>query len=424
MKPDSVVKSSSALHTGTQAASVYEANIELLYQISRLFLTEQYTAETLHSFAQRLHKALLAAPYEKYANLLCLRELIDLLKVDTRVKLVLPLNFDEVSCLILRDRFGFSCFETAAILGTSEGSVRTRLERARARAFNEAHHSTLEKSAAGNSTHLCIRTREVVEDWNVSTAPLGQFTPPQTLVRAVGDCHRCDDVLNHRLASLAYFRERPIHTIPPDLIKFPVAPLFVKEGKKVYFNWGASPWYIKALFEGVLATSLVLGIVLSIPRIKTIYEFWLEKRFDLYSIAELASNLGSRTDASEESQTGPGPAHVEKPANAPAEGSTPLAANTAARPLADHKSPATSAASGSAPAQQVPVPTDSQAATTNESSKPRSFSKKIARLFARLTGRSLGDHDRAKSADAASELKSLFENSNASHFLGMNRVGQ
>ena len=61
-------------------------------------------------------------------------------------------------------------------------------------------------------------------------------------------------------------------------------------------NWNAAPWYLKALFEGLLATTLVVGVVLSIPRVKALYEFWLERRIDLYSVAEMASGLSGHSD--------------------------------------------------------------------------------------------------------------------------------
>ncbi|MBI3555185.1 MAG: hypothetical protein HY074_02835 [Deltaproteobacteria bacterium] len=287
-------------------ALVYEANAELIFQSIRYFLPEAVTAETIEAVAQEIFSDIPNSGYQKYARLLCLKSVYRHVLAHPRAKVprdFSPPNIDSTSeptlaqafCLLLRDRFELSCFELAAIVDASEGSVRTRLERTRARLYPES--AAARTGNAPGSSHVCIKTRELIEDWNITSARLGQFTVPGSLSRAVGDCPRCEVSLKQRLTSLEHLREIHLHPLPEPLAAFPVSPLFVKEGKRMLLNWSAAPWYVKALFEGLLATTLVLGIVLSIPRIKGIYEFWLERRLDLYSIAELAAGLsGSRSE--------------------------------------------------------------------------------------------------------------------------------
>ena len=274
------------------AAVVYEANAALIYDTASWFLPHTAVNELVQEIAQELMTAIPLSGYTRYVNLVCLRTLFAHLQ--KAGKSPIDLELDPAFCLFLRERYNFSCKEIAAIVGVSEGSIRTRLERARARAFAKPIEETLTKS---NEPHACIRARELIEDWNLTGAQLGERSVPAAVGRAVSACAKCDQALRQRLASITYFRDLPTVEITETLKKFPLTPLFVKEGKRFMLNWSAAPWYVKALFEGMLATTLVLGIVLSIPRIKSLYEFWLERRLDLYSVAELAAGLSTQYDA-------------------------------------------------------------------------------------------------------------------------------
>lgn len=310
------------------SSAVYESNAPLIFDIASWFLPQSLVNDTILEIAHDLSTEVPSSGYQRYANLIALK--ITFLRVKERAKPPIDLGYDEAFCLFLRERYGFSCKEIGAIVGTSEGSIRTRLERARAKAFpkplskssaretasalaavssdflaespsraSAAPDSGASLSVAGSNPtqHLCIRAREQIEDWNSTGARLGHFTAPPSAERAVGPCAKCDQVHRQRIAAHAYFQELPRMEMAEDLKKFPVSPLFVKEGKRLMFNWASAPWYVKALFEGLLATTLVLGVVLSIPRIKGLYEFWLERRLDLYSVAELAAGLGSANES-------------------------------------------------------------------------------------------------------------------------------
>ncbi|MBI3542519.1 MAG: hypothetical protein HY075_04515 [Deltaproteobacteria bacterium] len=268
-----------ASNAATEPSRAYEESAELLYSALRFFLPEDATCQTLEAVAGELVVELPRTGYQKYAKLLCLKLALARLATNPIAK---PL----------------SSFEIGAVVAASEGSVRTRLERARGRLFPSPVPETGTTPPA--ASHLCIRTRELVEDWDINNPRLGQFTVPPAVSRAVGGCARCEQILQQRLASLGYFHELQHTTLPERLKAFPVTPLFIKEGRRMLLNWSVAPWYVKALFEGLLATTLVLGVVLSIPRIKSIYEFWLERRLDLYSIAELAAGIG-RSDSTSES---------------------------------------------------------------------------------------------------------------------------
>lgn len=290
----------------TTASFVYEANAEMLYAILRHFLPEPSAMAALENIARQLYLLVPKLGYQRYASLLCLKLAFEELRQNPRAKVSRelthgesleesehhaspPLDLPEAFCLLLRDRFEVSCADLATLASTSEGAIRTRVQRARTRLFEQP-----QSNHRGTSSHVCIRTREQVEDWNPTgtSLRLGQFTVPSQLARSVGDCGRCGAMLQERMASIAHFHELRDYALPEKFKTFPVSPLLIKEGKKVLLNWAAAPWYVKAIFEGLLTTTLVLGIVLSIPRIKNMYEFWLERRFDLYSIAELAAGLG------------------------------------------------------------------------------------------------------------------------------------
>lgn len=270
------------------ASVVYESNARLIFDILSWFSHHSSTEEIINEIAHTLPTVIPEAGYTRYVHLVCLRSVYQhLVKA---AKAPIDLDFEHAFCLFLRDRHGLSCREVAAIVGASEGSVRTRNERSRARAFLKPIEETLLKPVA---PHTCINARHIIEDWNLEGPNVGEHGIPHYVTKAVGECSLCEQTLRQRMASLQYFRDLSLPSIPEELLKYPVAPLFVKEGKRFILNWTAAPWYIKAVFEGLLATTLVLGIVLSIPRIKGIYEFWLERRLDLYSVAELASGLGS-----------------------------------------------------------------------------------------------------------------------------------
>ncbi len=56
----------------------------------------------------------------------------------------------------------------------------------------------------------------------------------------------------------------------------------------------AKPWYLRPLFEGLFTAALLFGIITSGPRLKVLYEIWLEKRLNFTELAEW--NKGSEPD--------------------------------------------------------------------------------------------------------------------------------
>jgi hypothetical protein len=75
-----------------------------------------------------------------------------------------------------------------------------------------------------------------------------------------------------------------------------------KRGRKTVVNWAAAPWYIRVLAEGMLATIIVMGVVFSLPKIKYVYELWVDQRLDLASLSELASSLNRTANPPVETQ--------------------------------------------------------------------------------------------------------------------------
>lgn len=283
--------------------TAYETVAPLMYGILRFFMPEDSSMETMHRVAQGLVTALPESGYRKYAPLVCLRILYrELLEGDVaRVPRNLPaVSREETFVLLLRDAYGFSCADVAAVTSLSEGSIRTRLERARARAAavlegekpagvrTASEHAPRRGGNSDGMTHACIRARTLIEDWNLPDATMGQYSIPASVNREASGCKDCEDVISHRLLLAERLREAREYLIPESLRKIPISPLLMKEGRRWVLNWASAPWYFKVLFEGFLAASLILGVVFSIPRIKQVYEFWLERRLDIYSATELA----------------------------------------------------------------------------------------------------------------------------------------
>lgn len=290
-------------------AQVYQSAAELMYSVLRLFLPEPSIESVIQEIARMLAIELPRSGYERYARLLCLRLVYERLRRDERAKPPsaltrnstgepIELSIEQSFSFILRDRFNLSCLELAAIMSSSEGSIRTRLERTRIKLFPIDTPRSSKHSAADSSLiidlngHACFHARLMIEDFDIAMPQLGQLTIPSAVTNSVAGCSHCNDILLRRKSALSLASNLLIPPLPDQLKSFPLTPLFMKDGERVLLNWTAAPWYVKALFEGLLATTLVLGIILSIPRIKGIYEFWLERRLDLYSIAELATNLG------------------------------------------------------------------------------------------------------------------------------------
>ncbi len=265
------------------STEIYSRQAPLLYGILRRFLGVQACAEAMTKLAKRITALSNDSGYSRYEAALCLRILFEYLK-DPSVGFQLPekfsdLSFEEYFSLLLRDRYSITCAGIAAACETSEGAIRTRLVLARAKAFASPSNSLRTRGAAANG-HSCLFVAPSVEDAII------EDVPSAILVRKTVDCAHCASLLNLRVRSLEFFRSSPEPHIPEALSALQSSALLLRKDRSWKLNLSSMAWYYKVLIEGLLASVIVLGIVFSMPRVKRIYEFWIERRLDMYNLAE------------------------------------------------------------------------------------------------------------------------------------------
>lgn len=271
----------------------YENHVELLFNLLCHFYTEKTAAEALKTISSRIVTEVDSSGYNHYAKLICVRSILGHISADPVARLgesLEPLTKEEAFCILLRDRYNFSCREISSVFGISEGSIRTRLERLRKQLAPHLGITLLPKSAI--KEHPCFGLQDTLED-----TPEGVLS--QEVLEKTKNCPKCTQFFELKHKSKEFLAKEKVATLPDAHKKFQENPIVLKEGRRWVINWSIAPWYFKALFEGFLATCLVLGVVFSIPRIKQVYEFWIEKRLDLYTIAELTS-AGSSDETARE----------------------------------------------------------------------------------------------------------------------------
>lgn len=318
--PDSGLKS---IQRSPNSAEIYRRQAPLLYGILRRFLGVQASAEAMTKLAKRITALSNDSGYSRYEAALCLRILFEHLQ-DPSIGFQLPekfsdLSFEEYFGLLLRDRYSITCAGIAAACGTSEGAIRTRLILARAKAFASASKSRAPQTASSNSLrtcgaaangHSCLFAAPLVED------AIPEDVASAVLVRKTVDCARCASLLHLRAQSLAFFRNSPEPRIPEALSTIQSSALLLREDGSWKLNLSSMAWYYKVLIEGLLASVIVLGIVFSMPRVKRVYEFWVERRLDLYNLAEFNPESAELPESSPQDEAASGQtADVPAPQN-------------------------------------------------------------------------------------------------------------
>lgn len=261
------------------AALVYKKHGSSVHALYHWLLGAEQARISLSIFASRLLKAG-RCPYTRFERAWTLRIALDSLPNEVMLSQPLHQRFRtaDAATLYMRDALDLSPDEISAITGHSLGSILTRLQATRGRLFGDG--SPLVGREIPNSSHRCVLERDRLE-----VIPLEGVSPIQG-----GACTHCQQYLALRSQSAEYFQTR-IPPLPGDLEDIPAAPLVVRQGNRTLFNWAAAPWYVRVLLEGLTATAVVMGIVFSVPRLKAVYELWLEKRVDLASLTELAASL-------------------------------------------------------------------------------------------------------------------------------------
>jgi hypothetical protein len=253
------------------AAETYQTNALLIFRVLRKFFSLQDSIYAQKEIATRIHEEVPLSSYKKYVRPLCLRFLFELIQESKYAyKPISPfhsLSKEELFAIVLTDAYSIPADEIAAASNTSVGTIQTRLNLARSRAFPGSSNQSQSES---------------------------------------------------------FFHGYIEDEIPENLKKFDHSPFIQKKGKHVKFSLTAAPWYYKIIFEGLLITTLVLSIVFSVPKMKKIYEFWLERRLDLYSLAEFTEESAETFDMTTSSASKPDPkGEVATPSQANGSESTP-----------------------------------------------------------------------------------------------------
>jgi hypothetical protein len=245
-----------------------------IYRLYSLLFDEEHCHSLLSIWSSQISK-LKKIPFKKFEEIFIFRIAYQVIERFGPKNSLLPgsLSTKEATVLVLRDALGFSVEAISAIINTSEGSIRTRIERSRRRLWGSEDFT----SAINTEIHSCFVSTEAIEDH--TNASLNY------------DCSYCKSYNQWKDKSKAYFHNKS-NPMPENLSDLPTAPIFIKEGNRTLLNWSAAPWYVRILAEGFLATTLIMGLVFSIPKLKYVYELWVDKRIDMGGLVELASHLG------------------------------------------------------------------------------------------------------------------------------------
>ncbi len=266
---------------------IFTQNSQLIYSILKMFYSNSYTSIVLHDIAKNLVSDFQISNYEKHSRAFCLRILYTYilkseLPITTETELV-ELSKEELFALTLKDRHGFSIYEIATACDTSMGAISLRLALARNKAFLGGVSITTQTG------HKCLPFQFEVEE-KATAQMVSSFNMNQKT------CIKCHDFIFKKKQSLDFFERIPREPIPESLQSIHITPLISKEGKKYKIQISTAPWYYKILFEGVLASAIMIVLVFSVPAIKKIYEFWLERRVDIYNLADFTATSSLSTD--------------------------------------------------------------------------------------------------------------------------------
>lgn len=262
-------------NTKTPPAQRYSNYVQGIYSLYSTLFDEETTRSLMSVFGSKLQQS--GPPsYYKHDKLQVYRIAVDTIYQFGPAKCTLSESLTTVEAvpLVLRDLLLFSIEDIAAITNLAEGSARMRIEKSRYRFTNVA-----EGVPIPNSNHYCIVEKEYIEDHQESNSGTS--------------CPSCSAYNQAKKISRERFLNTQ-HNVPEDLLNIPVAPVLVKDGSRTLLNWSAAPWYVRVITEGFLATALVMGVVFSAPKIKSVYELWQEKRIDLSGLTELASSFNAK----------------------------------------------------------------------------------------------------------------------------------
>ncbi|HRK02742.1 MAG TPA: hypothetical protein PLH57_08765 [Oligoflexia bacterium] len=343
------------------AERVYKAHFGFLKEALETFVPPEAWNEVKVSYARRIRVEGYEWSNGKYTHLGVYGVLFQVLLSRTDLLEYLDLPFERGYLLWLRDRYDLSPRDLGAAVRCSEGTVRTRILQSRKTTLERLRSLEpieLNFSRKSNKTthHYCIQSQEIVENWTPVISATGPLRTnfsvdlpavvAESLDSNTGSCEGCVNYAEARARGYIYAQKRQNLNLTSDRSQigtaefeanqadsesdFPIRAILEKKEHSLSLNWEAAPWYLKIIIEGFLATSLIVGVVLAVPRIKSLYEYWLEKRFDLYSITEVASNLSSElVDVAQTiSEEKPSESEIYGPADPPTTDSLAVVART------------------------------------------------------------------------------------------------
>lgn len=266
---------------------LYQENAELIFGILKFFMHSSYLSSSLKTIANTIIDDYSLYLFEKYGKAYCLHILYEfILNTEIPIKTepeLTELSKEELFSLVLKDKFNISIYDISTACNVSLGTTRLRLALARTKAFLGGVPLTLK------TNHNCYEFQNDIEE-NATVENINKYKIDQSA------CAKCQDFLFKKKQSLDFFSTIHSEQLPEHLKEVHHTPIFTKEGSKFKIQISTAPWYYKILFEGLIASAIMIVLVFAVPAVKKIYEFWLEKRVDIYNLADFAATSSLSTD--------------------------------------------------------------------------------------------------------------------------------
>lgn len=285
LKPDG---SSDTISSVKLSWAVYLDSADKIYNLLRWLFAEDLADEIMAKLSEDASKNFII-PYCKYEFCYLLNCLMKHLVSKIELNLhTLPILVSDGLCLYLRDKLGFSYSDIAASTGWFHGSIQTKVLRARRqlRTFLQADE-TQQATAVIRNNKSCIFNLEQFESEIICAAEKDLLSELNSLC----NCDSCRSKCDNLIFSKAYFKKLRVDLITPPKLTSPKKIMGIHgRSSQNKFQWGNSPWYVKLILEGLLSTLVVMGVVISVPRIKSIYEIWFERRLEVAAVSEIGGN--------------------------------------------------------------------------------------------------------------------------------------
>lgn len=185
------------------------------------------------------------------------------------------LSRDDAFLLILKDKFNLSTYELASLFNTSTGTIKTRLFLIRKKVFEKLNSKKIQISSYTITDNEQLSIKESIDD--KSTQELQELLNQPSIAPAL------QMIIKLKLFSINLLNKNTDPIFPEALLKnFSFDKIHLKSIK----NFTTRKWYYKIFIEASLFFVLIIGVVYLIPKLRIAYNYWLEKRFNLYNLTE------------------------------------------------------------------------------------------------------------------------------------------